>query len=118
MKPYETIRLTECPDVGDIQSEGRASHVGKLREIGGDFKPYLRTPKRKATRRGLKRADKARSLRDLMKGSGDVDNCHHIWRDVTDSQFSNEHSSDVVCTLCGCPGERDNETGEVFWPAT
>jgi len=45
------------------------------------------------------------------------DNCQHVW-DETDSQFSNELSTDVRCIKCGCSGEKDNATGEVFWPAT
>jgi hypothetical protein len=30
MRAYKTIRLTEMPDVADIISEGRASHVGQI----------------------------------------------------------------------------------------
>lgn len=65
MKPYSTIRLTECPDVGDIKADGRASHVGKIAEPSGVFKPYTRkAANRRAVRRSLKRADRARSLRE------------------------------------------------------
>ena len=61
MKPYETIRLGHAPDIADIQSQARASHVGRLTERAGVFKPYIRKSKvRKAVRRNLKRADRAR----------------------------------------------------------
>jgi hypothetical protein len=61
MKPYETIRLGHAPDIADIQSQARASHVGRLPEKAGVFKSYIRKSKvRKAVRRNLKRADRAR----------------------------------------------------------
>ena len=44
--------------------------------------------------------------------------CEHEWKAKIDSQFSNEVVEDVVCTKCGCPGERDTHTGFVVWPAT
>lgn len=43
--------------------------------------------------------------------------CAHDWREV-ESQFSNEYFTDVRCALCAVPGQRDEKTGEVFWPAT
>ena len=65
MRPYKTIRLEEFPDIGDIQAEARASHVGRLPEKGGDFKPYTRNKaKRRAIRRSLKRRDKARAIKE------------------------------------------------------
>lgn len=65
MRPYKTIRLEEFPDIGDIQAEARASHVGRLPEKGGDFKPYTRNKaKRRAIRRSLKRGDKARAIKE------------------------------------------------------
>ena len=68
MRPYRTIKLEEFPDVGDIQAEARASHVGRLPEKGGDFKPYIRNKAKKAaTRRMLKRSDKARAAREDLK---------------------------------------------------
>lgn len=61
MKAYKTIRFTEAPDIGDIKEEGRASHVGKLAGRSGEYRPYTRSASaRRATRRTLKRADKAR----------------------------------------------------------
>jgi hypothetical protein len=34
MRPYKTIRLIEGPDVGDINSEGRKSSVGRMDQRG------------------------------------------------------------------------------------
>ena len=60
MRPYKTKRLTEGPDVGDIQCEGRKSSIGKLKTKSGEYKPYTRSGKqRKRIRRRLKRSDKA-----------------------------------------------------------
>lgn len=42
------------------------------------------------------------------------DECDHVWSVRMDSQFEDE----VVCEKCGCPGARNGDTGEVFWPAT
>lgn len=64
MHPYKTIRFTEAPDLGDIKSEGRASHVGvslggkNSRGRGNDFRRTSRSVRK--TRRYLKRSDKAR----------------------------------------------------------
>lgn len=44
--------------------------------------------------------------------------CAHVWAEEIDSQFSNEYATSVVCEKCKCPGERNEKTGEVFWPAT
>jgi hypothetical protein len=63
MRAYQNQRFIEGPDVGDVQSEGRASHIGKIAEKSGEFKPYTRNPEnRRATRRTLKRRDKQRRL--------------------------------------------------------
>lgn len=49
----------EFPDVGDIQHYGFASHVGKFREKGGDFKSYIRNAAHKrTTRRHFKRIER------------------------------------------------------------
>lgn len=45
------------------------------------------------------------------------DNCAHEWREV-DSQFNSELFTDVVCTKCQMPGQLDEQTKEVFFPAT
>jgi hypothetical protein len=64
MRAYQTHRFEEFPDVADIQRDGRASHVGKLPEKSGEFKPYRRNAEsRRATRRTLKRRDKQRMNR-------------------------------------------------------
>lgn len=42
----------------------------------------------------------------------------HEWREAVDSMFSNEKFSEVICTKCGCPGEMNNKTHELIWPAT
>lgn len=60
MKPYQTNKLTEFPDVADIQADGRKSCAGKFAGKSGDYRPYSRSKNRKSTRRGLKRADKAK----------------------------------------------------------
>jgi hypothetical protein len=60
MKPYKTIKLTEDPDVADIQSEGRKSSVGKLPAKNHEYRPYSRSKNRKRIRRILKRKDKRR----------------------------------------------------------
>jgi hypothetical protein len=65
MKPYQTIKLTECPDIADIQADGRHSSVGKLPNKTGEYRPYCRSAHRKAVRRHLKRADKAQALREI-----------------------------------------------------
>ena len=45
------------------------------------------------------------------------DECEHEWEEI-ESQFSNEKYIYVKCKKCGCPGEKDLATGDVFWPAT
>lgn len=62
MKPYQNRKLTEYPDVADITSEGRASHIGKLKRGRG----YCSSKGKKAARRNLKRADRAKSLRQEL----------------------------------------------------
>jgi hypothetical protein len=42
----------------------------------------------------------------------------HVWRVPEDSQGHNERYTDVICELCGVPGQLDNNTKEVFYPAT
>jgi hypothetical protein len=60
MHPYQHKRLTEGPDIADIQNEGRRSGVGRLSKKSGDCRPYCRN--KKSIRRTLKRADKAIQL--------------------------------------------------------
>jgi hypothetical protein len=47
-----------------------------------------------------------------MCGSGS-----HDWRVVPEHDLGGNRDA-VQCICCGVPGERDNPTGEVFWPAT
>lgn len=59
MKPYETLKLTESPDVGDLQREARKSSVGHFPNKSGDFHSSVRdSSDRRKTRRSLKRSDK------------------------------------------------------------
>ncbi len=44
--------------------------------------------------------------------------CTHDWRESIDTQFCNEHCTEVKCTKCGMYGEKTIATGEVFFPAT
>jgi hypothetical protein len=60
VKPYQSIKLTEQPDVADIKSEGRRSHVGKLKR----GKRYCSGNSKWAARRRLKRLDKAVAEKD------------------------------------------------------
>ena len=53
---------------------------------------------------------------DLM--AEDWNNCAHVWQEEIDSQFSSDIETHVECIRCGCPGAKDNLTGDVFWPAT
>lgn len=48
----------------------------------------------------------------------DWKNCDHIWVESTGDHDSPPDRSQVECKKCGCPGERDNVDGSVFWPAT
>lgn len=63
MQPYANRRLTESPDVADIRCEGRATHVGRA----GSQHGYIRKSATKAaTRRHLKRADRAKALKNAI----------------------------------------------------
>lgn len=62
MKPYINKRLTPCPDVADIQVEGRNTSAG-----GKDY--FKNKVKKRQIRRHLKRQDKQRSLRDDKSNS-------------------------------------------------
>ena len=64
MKPYANRRLTSNPDVGDIRTEGRKSSVGRL---PGKERGYNKPAKKKTTRRNLKRADKAKTQKLLIR---------------------------------------------------
>jgi hypothetical protein len=63
MRPYQTRKLEEFPDCGDIAEEGRKSSVGRLRGKGGYYRASINAKSKRASRRYLKRADKARICR-------------------------------------------------------
>lgn len=52
-----------------------------------------------------------------MDNMADWHDCDHDWEEI-DSQFSNERFTEVRCKRCECPGQMDNRTGTVTWPAT
>lgn len=41
----------------------------------------------------------------------------HEWKTRGDFDLGNDRT-EVECVNCGMPGERDDKTGEVYWPAT
>lgn len=43
--------------------------------------------------------------------------CTHDWEPYGDFDLGGNRT-EVRCTICGVPGERDDETNEVFYPAT
>jgi hypothetical protein len=65
MRAYQTIRFTEGPDCGDLAQEGRKSSVGNIAGKSGHYRSHSRG--KKATRRYLKRADRARALRFALE---------------------------------------------------
>jgi hypothetical protein len=66
MKPYNTIRLEDSPDKGDIHVEARKSSVGIYGGPGGDFRgSHQNKTNKRQTRRQLKRADKARTNKNI-----------------------------------------------------
>lgn len=54
--------------------------------------------------------------RNLGYPASEWDRCHHEWKETADED-NNEHVVNVICTKCGCPGQRDNE-GDTYWPTT
>lgn len=65
MRPYKYRKFEEWPDVGDIKSDGRSSHVGTCSGPGGKARGYNAPAAKAKTRRHLKRADKAKIAREL-----------------------------------------------------
>lgn len=45
------------------------------------------------------------------------DKCEHEWRARGDFDLGGNRT-EVECVKCQCPGEHDDKTGDVFWPAT
>lgn len=82
MKPYQTIRLTEGPDVADIRTEGRKSAVGRVAIINGkptrfwrrnpnaDYRGYCKPAAKAKARRILKRSDKNK-IKQLIKAESE-----------------------------------------------
>jgi hypothetical protein len=64
-RPYQTRRLLPCPDVVDIQQEGRKSSLGRLPGRCGKSRSIVSSKARRAARRSLKRADKSRMNREM-----------------------------------------------------
>lgn len=42
----------------------------------------------------------------------------HMWIEKQGDWDAPEGFSEVICSKCHVPGQRMDETGEVFWPAT
>lgn len=53
-------------------------------------------------------------------GPGGICDCEHEWRALTRDHMEEGKPgfTQVECVKCGVPGERTDDTGEVFWPAT
>jgi len=54
---------------------------------------------------------------DFYKPS-DYDNCDHEWKKTGRENYSNELLTDMICIKCNCPGEKDEDLDEVYYPAT
>lgn len=73
MRAYFHRRFIEGPDVADIKSEGRASHVGRFAQKDGSFKSYTRRPQiRRGIRRYLKHQDNRRIDRFEAQADGRI----------------------------------------------
>lgn len=44
--------------------------------------------------------------------------CEHTWTRKLGDYDCPPGFTEVVCIHCNCPGERDDISGKVFWPAT
>lgn len=82
MRPYDTIRLIEHPDVADLRMEARPTRMGRM-----DGRSIFRRPRvKRATRRHLKHADRARSMRAELKMEAECE-----WQDVLELIHIEEH---------------------------
>ena len=79
MRAYETIKFTECPDVGDIGAEGRRSRIGRIPrgesyqgKVKHNDRGYNKPKVKAATRRNLKRVDRQRVSR-MLEGINEPD---------------------------------------------
>jgi hypothetical protein len=86
MRAYKNIKFVECPDVADIQCDGRKSCVGRLKpgeievryrdnivseankivKVTRNQRGYCSPANKKSTRRYLKRKDRAMEDRFLL----------------------------------------------------
>lgn len=42
----------------------------------------------------------------------------HEWRESARDSDLGGNRTEVICAHCGCPGERNDDTGAVYWPTT
>lgn len=64
--------------------------------------------------------DTANSIAAEFKQTGDADEqCQHEWKESisSDSEIGGDRTY-VKCVRCGVPGERNDKTGDVYYPAT
>lgn len=62
MKPYKNKKLDNYPDIADIHAYGRKSSTGNIQGKSGEIRSIHRSSeKKRATRRALKRSDKAKT---------------------------------------------------------
>ncbi len=118
MHAYETIRLSEFPDINEICSEGRASHVGKIArgnkitrfphgivvDSNGNFcgnsktvyndHGYCKSHSKKSTRRYLKHVDKANIAKLISEEISDYYNDY-------DHDYDNQYTDDYDYNYCG-----------------
>lgn len=69
MIAYQTIRLTEYPDVADIKAEGRNTRTGRL----NDHRTIRHLRVKHSVRRSLKRSDRARSMREELQLEAEIE---------------------------------------------
>lgn len=91
MRPYPTLRLRSDrlgADVADIKAEARPTRVGRAWRVRHG---YARHPAGKhATRRHLKRADRARALREELRIEAEAERALERELEAIDAQFRAE----------------------------
>lgn len=48
----------------------------------------------------------------------DWNECDHDWIVDPGDHDIGGNRTQMVCKKCGCPGERSDDTGEIYWPTT